>query len=141
MSLGMLMIPIVELIRLEEHNSFGTFGVLKINKSVFCVTLEPADRLNAQNVSSIPAQQYICYRHNSPTFGKTFRVTEVPERANILFHPGNTINHTAGCIIMAEYFGKLKGTRAVLNSGKTFENFMSIMSDIEFFHLTIREVY
>ena len=31
---------ILELIRLEENDQFGTFGVLRINKQVFCVTEE-----------------------------------------------------------------------------------------------------
>lgn len=136
-----VMLPIVELIRLEEHDPYGTFGVLKLNKSVFCVTLEPPDRENVRNISNIPAQQYICYRHMSPTFGETFRVTHVPGRDNILFHPGNLVENTEGCILLAQHFGKLKGNRAILNSGDTFSNFMRIMKDIKFFHLTIREEY
>ena len=136
-----ILIPIIELCRLEEHNSFGTFGVLKINKSVFCVTLEPADKENAQNISSIPAQQYMCIRYKSLRFGKTFKIMNVPDRENVLFHPGNVAEHTKGCIILAEYFGKLKSQRAVLNSGKTFDHFMEIMEDVGYFHLTIHEIY
>ena len=137
----MVFLPIIELIRLEEHSSFGTFGILKINKSVFCVTLEPSDRENVKNTSSIPAQQYICCKHLSPKYGKTFKVMEVPGRSNVLFHSGNLAKHTRGCILLAQYFGKLKGNRAVLNSGNTFDQFMGIMKDISFFNLTIREVY
>jgi len=37
------MLPIVELIRLEENFQYGTFGVIKINKQVFCICLEPAE--------------------------------------------------------------------------------------------------
>ena len=138
---GLLRIPIAELIRLEEHESFGTFGVLKLNKAVFCVTLEPPDRLNAPNVSSIPAQQYICTRTKSPRYGETFKVTRVPGRTAILFHAGNDVDDTEGCVCLAEHFGKLRGNRAVLNSGATFKRFMQIMEGIQFFHLTIREVY
>ena len=137
----LLMIPIVELLRIEEHNSFGTFGILKLNKSVFCVTLEPPDKLNKMNKSSIPAQQYICRRHKSPSFGVTFQITNVPDRSNVLFHPGNLVENTQGCILLAQHFGKLKGQRAVLNSGVTFDNFMNVMHDVGFFHLTITEHY
>lgn len=132
---------IVELIRLEENHDHGTFGVLKINKEVFCCTLEPPDILNAQNVSSIPAQQYICERYNSPNFGNTFKVINVPGRSSVLIHAGNIVQHTKGCIILGQFFGKLIGDRAVLNSGKTFKSFMSIMNGVDEFHLTIREVY
>lgn len=136
-----VMVPVVELIRLEEHDNFGTFGKLRINKSLFCDTLEPSDRENKPFVSSIPAQQYICYRYDSPKFGETFRITNVPGRDLICFHAGNVVEHTEGCIILGQYTGKLKGQRATRNSGKTFEAFMGVMKDVSFFHLTIFEKY
>jgi hypothetical protein len=133
-------VNIVELIRLEDSYD-GTFGVLKINKEAFCVTLEPPDNLNSREKSCIPAQQYVCNRYKSPTYGDTFIVQNVPNRSGILFHPGNTRKDTAGCIIVAQHFGKIKGFRAILNSGETFKEFMEIMKDERHFHLTIKEVY
>ena len=135
------MIPIIELIRLEEHNSFGTFGAWRINKSVFCVTLEPPDRLNKPFVSSIPAQQYICKRIKSPKHGETFRVMNVPDRSNINLHAGCDMEDTEGCILLGQAWDKFKGNRALLNSGNTFRNFMQIMEGVKFFHLTIFERY
>ncbi len=128
---------IVELIRLEESES-GTFGVLRINKQVFCCTLEPADRENQVSVSSIPAQQYICRPVESPTHGGTFEVTNVPGRTHVLFHAGNVAANTEGCILLGEHFGKLKGERAILNSGWTFKEFLREVGR-EPFHLTIYE--
>ncbi len=133
--------PVIELIRLEENFEYGTFGVLKINKEAFCVTLEPADLLNKQNVSSIPAQQYQCVRHYSGRYGETFRVDNVPGRSAVLFHSGNRIEDTKGCILLARKFGVLHGDRAVLNSGNTFKEFMKKMEGIDVFHLTIKEAY
>lgn len=135
------MLPIVEIIRIEEHETFGTFGVLRLNKAAFCVTLEPADRLNAPNVSSIPAQQYHCRRHVSPRYGETFQVSNVPGRTGILFHAGNVAPDTQGCILLASEYGKLRGARAVLNSGRTFRAFMAEMAGRDVFHLTVREEY
>lgn len=132
---------ILELIRLEEDERFGTFGVLKVQKEVFCVTLEPSDKLNAPNVSSIPPQQYTLKRVVSPKFGDTFEVTNVPGRSAVLIHAGNVVGHTQGCIILGQHFGKMKEDRAVLNSGATFEAFMGIMAGQESAHLTIKEVY
>ena len=132
---------ILELIRLEENELFGTFGVLKINKQVFCVTLEPSDKLNAPCVSSIPAQQYKCVKIHSPKYGITYEVTKVPNRSNILFHPGNVIAHTQGCILLAQHYGKLNHNRAILNSGVTFQNFLKTLKDHDEVHLTIKEVY
>jgi len=130
---------VVEIVRLEESEE-GTFGILKINKEVFCCTLEPQDKANQTNASSIPAQQYICKRTVSPRHGDTFSVTNVPERLHVLFHAGNIDDHTAGCILLGQYFGKLKGNRAVLNSGITFEHFLEVLGK-EPFHLTIQEHY
>ena len=132
---------ILRLLRLEENYDYGTFGVLLINSQAFCVTLEPKDVLNAPFISSIPAQQYMCSRINSRQYGPTWRVENVPNRTNILFHPGNIIKDTEGCIILAQHFGKLKGDRAVLNSGVTFNNFMLMTRDRIGLHLTIKEVY
>ena len=133
------MTPVIELVRLESNTQYGTFGILKINKRVFCVTLEPPDQDNKENISCIPSGQYQCIRHTSPTFKETFLVTDVPDRSNILFHAGNTIENTKGCIILAQYYDKLKGNRAVLNSGNTFKSFMHLMKNYPGFHLTIQE--
>jgi len=131
---------ILEITRLEE-SSEGTFGVLRIDKQVFCVTLEPQDRENAPNISSIPAQQYICERCHSPSHGETFQVMDVPDRYGILFHAGNTDDATQGCILLGQYFGKLKQERAVMNSGNTFREFMRRLEGHSKFHLTIHEAY
>jgi hypothetical protein len=131
---------IVELIRIEENEKYGTFGVLRINKEAFCVTLEPADKLNASNISCIPAQQYTCKKYSSDKYPNVYQVMNVPGREFVLFHAGNTVSHTKGCIILGEYFGKLKGDRAVLNSGKTFQRFRDIIGQDDF-HLTITTHY
>ena len=131
----------VEIIRLEDNFKWGTFGVLKIDKSVFCVTLEPPDLLNKVSRSCIPAQQYECRKYHSDKFGSTFMVSNVPDRTVILFHAGNVVEHTEGCILTAEHFGKLGEKRAVLNSGNTFKMFMDELGNHSYFHLTIKESY
>ena len=129
------------LIRLEENFIHGTFGVLIIDGTVFCCTLEPPDQLNQTSISSIPAQQYICERYKSTNHPNTFQVMNVPGRTKILFHAGNFLNNTEGCILLGQYFGKLKNSRGTMNSGNTFKRFMEIMEDVDKFHLTIKECY
>ena len=125
-----------ELIRLEE-GPHGTFGILKISKRIFCATLEPRDMLNKKNISNIPApQQYICQLRDS-RFGLTFEVMNVPNRTGILFHAGNYVGDTEGCILLGQYVGKLRGERAIHNSGSTFLRFMERMKYVEEFLLTI----
>jgi len=135
------MMPIVEIIRLEENFQFGTFGALRIQKKVFCSTLEPPDVENVRNISSIPEQQYMCERHISPKFHETFLIKDVPMRDKVLFHAGNVVEHTKGCVILGRTWGVLEGNRAVLNSGNTFKAFMKVMKDHQQFHLTIIEVF
>lgn len=138
------MIPIVELIRLETSQE-GTFGVLRIQKQIFCNTLEPPDRQNAPDISSIPAGAYVCHRVESDHFGETFEVIDVFGRSLIRFHPGNWVYQTEGCILLGESTGKLRGrkgeSRAILNSGSTFRAFMDLMFQDEWFRLTIVEYY
>ena len=138
--INLKLIPTVRLLRVEE-SSQGTFGNLIICSQVFCVTLEPFDWLNEVNVSSIPAQQYQCIKIRSSRFGETFEIVDVPNRSHILFHAGNLVKSTSGCVLLAQYFGKLRGNRAILNSGKTFKEFLRIMKDVNTFNLTIKEAY
>lgn len=126
----------VELIRLDE-NEHGTFGVLLIDSYAFCVTLEPEDKDNKQNISSIPEGMYICKRIISPRYGETFEITNVPNRTHVLFHAGNVEEHTKGCVLLARKFGVLGEKRAILNSGNTFEQFMQKTKDINEFVLYI----
>ncbi len=132
---------VVEIVRLEEHEQYGTFGVMKIDKAIFCVTLEPPDFENEQRISSIPAQQYFCKPYNSPTYGWTWQVMNVPGRTYVLFHAGNRVKDTEACILTAEKFGKLYGDRAVLNSGETFKKFKKELYNEEVFSLTIHEKF
>ena len=76
---------IAELNRLEESQQ-GKFGYLKIDKEIFCITLEPPDELNVSNISSIPAQQYLCNPYSSPKYKDTYIIDSVPGRDYILFH-------------------------------------------------------
>jgi hypothetical protein len=133
---------IVEIIRAGTDKVHGTFGILKINKKCFCVTLEPPDRLNAANVSSIPNGQYMCHPYSSPKYGEVYKVLEVSGRKGILFHSGNIVKHTKGCILLGSSFGKLNAgkNRAVLNSGATFKKFREAIGKNKF-HLTISESY
>lgn len=132
---------IVELIRLSSMKQSGTFGVLLIDKHPFCVTLEPPDNENATGISNIPTGQYLCNRYSSEKYPSTFQVMRVYSRTKVLFHSGNRVKDTEACILLAQYFGKLEGDRAVLNSGSTFKKFMEIMQGIDEFHLTVSEKY
>jgi hypothetical protein len=135
-----MMEPVVEIVRLEESRE-GTFGALRLNKELVCATLEPQDRLNATDVSSIPAQQYRCLRTRSPRFGETFEVADVPGRSAVLLHPGNTRDDTRGCILLGTAWGRVPAGRGVTASRAAFKDFMDRLAGHDAFRLTIYEHY
>ena len=131
------------LVRIAENND-GTFGVLIDNLSSFtnvpfCLTLERRWQNNERGKSCIPAGKYVCMQVDSPKFGITFKVISVPGRSDILFHKGNIMDDTHGCIILGEQFEPLNGKNAVLSSGQAFTEFMYRTSGSNIFELLIRE--
>ena len=129
----------VSIIRLEESNH-GTIGVLRINTQVICCSLEPPDRDNKPDISCIPRGTYTARRVNSPKYGNTFEITQVPDRTHILFHPGNTVGDTRGCVLLGQSFGFLDGRRAVLSSKLAFQRFLEQTRDVDEFQLEIVEI-
>lgn len=142
-----------KIVHVEQDND-GTFGVFVLDNNAFCVTLERPDVNNAPKISCIPNGVYTCERVKSPLvlrlttaahkgnsslsiWDNTFEIKNIPNRSRVLFHSGNVVGDTEGCILLAQYFGKLKGNRAVLNSGVTFEGFMQYTKNINSFSLKI----
>jgi len=107
-----------------SYISDGTFGVLFDGKIPFCLTLEREWKNNEENISCIPTGIYICKRVDSPKFGDTFEVCDVPGRTHILFHKGNIEDDSHGCIITGEEYGEYKGKVAIKSSGKGFTEFL-----------------
>lgn len=128
---------VIEVIRLESTPE-ATLGVLKIQSKMFCVTLERPDLNNQKNISCIPEGVYLCQQINSPRFGKTYEVLNVPDRTHILFHIGNTIQNTTGCILLGQYVGKIGSERAILNSSNTHKSFLEKLSSVKTFALRIK---
>lgn len=134
---------IIEMIRVEESEQ-GTLSIIRVNKVVLGVTLEPSDHLNKANISSIPTGQYDVMPYSSAKYPHVYQVMDVPGRTKILMHKGNTRAHTLGCIILGAKAGYLRGDRkqrAVLNSGETFMRLEAILGWKEKAHLTITENY
>lgn len=131
----------MDIIRVVE-NAHGTFGVLIDydqygEPEPFAVTLERRWKGNLEDVSCIPAGEYVCRRVESPKFGETFQVMNVPNRAEILFHSGNKEKDSKGCIIVAEEYGVLDLITAILNSKRGFKEFMERLTGWFEFKLVI----
>ncbi len=140
------------MIRLTLHRVVtgdqGTFGVLLVDGRPFALTVERQWLDNMRGVSCIPSGEYNVMRcvaspeygyKNSPRFGDTFNIVNVPNRSKILFHKGNIDDDSRGCIIIGEQFGTLQGDTAVLSSRQGFAEFMSMLKGQNEFELTIKD--
>ena len=116
----------------------GTFGVLLDNSLPFCLTLERSWIFNFKGVSCIPDGNYTCRRVDSPKFGNTFEVTNVLGRSEILFHKGNLMMDSHGCIILGEQYEPIMGKNGVVSSGKAFEEFLKRTQEIDEFSFCIK---
>lgn len=139
---GIDVIPIIEVIRLQDDDTCGMLGVMRINKQIFCYTLEPPERGNQINISCIPEGQYPCERYFSSRFKRhLFRIQNVPFRTACAIHSGRHIRHTQGCILIGSSFEKLIFERQLSNSGQTLEKFMEVMDGFDRLHLTIKNQF
>ena len=130
----------VTIVRIHSSKN-GTLGVLLVDKMPIGVTGEQDWENNKRNVSCIPTGSYLCYRVKTPKHGNTFEVQNVPGRSAILFHKGNLpLEHSQGCVLVAEQFGYLNGKPAVLASANGYNEFMEKMEGVNTFVLTIIEV-
>lgn len=123
--------------RLVVCPSGEVLGVIeREDHSLVCKTLEKAwvdanhDGLSDKGVSRIPAGRFLGKRVFSPHHQRElFELVNVPGRANIQFHSGNTEKDSLGCVILGLTHGTLEGKPAVL-SGKLGEAaFMKELTD------------
>lgn len=127
----------VRMVRVEMSDK-GAIGVLLLDSVIFCYTLQPD--VNDPNRFYLPAGDYLCRRFHGEKWKDTFEVI-VPGHTALLFHPGNIEEESKGCTLLGETTGKLKGDRAVLNSGATFKAFMDYAKDVVSFPLRIVDCY
>lgn len=130
---------VLELIRVGRSPR-GTFGVLRNALVPFVLTLERPWIDNQVGLSCIPQGLYTCERVRSPKFGDTFEVTGVPGRSHILFHKGNTIEDTEGCILVAEEFSGTHEQPMIVSSERGYGEFMALLAGQSRFELSIVEV-
>ena len=115
----------IRLVRITTGED-GTFGVLLKDDVPLCVTLELPWRDNQRDVSCIPEGWYQFRQVDSPRFGDTFEVRDVPGRTNILFHAGNTVEDSSGCILLGLSYGfsHVKQKQGIRSSRMAMRSFM-----------------
>ena len=81
---------------------FGTVGEFELAGNggplLSGYTIELPWRGNAEDESCIPPGAYRAQRHDSPTFGPTYWLRDVPGRTEVLIHAANSPTDLDGCI-------------------------------------------
>ena len=103
-------------------------------------TLELPDLNNKKNISRIPAGKYNALIHNSPKFGKSLWIQNVPNRSEILIHQGNYHTQIKGCILIGQNHIDINndGLKDVTNSRKSMAKLMSQLQGLESIEITIK---
>ncbi len=130
----------LRLVRISEYNG-ATLGVLCVDGMPEFVTLEDAWRDNERMISCIPVGRYKVMPRNSPKFGRTWQVMDVPERDHILFHAGNTHKNTNGCILLGLQYGTIENDMAILASRSAFHKFLDLMAGVKQAELVVIDSY
>ena len=104
----------------REYRMTCVLGTLKIGDTAI-KTLERPWLNNEPNRSCIPEGTYRCdfmECSNSGKYRRVWHVQDVVGRTEILFHTGNLIEDSLGCILVGLSHGYLSGREAVLSSRK-----------------------
>lgn len=110
----------------DDHVTLGMLQIQGIEHDPI-YTLERPWIDNVQNVSCIPKDGYLVTKYDGYKFKDVFQVTGVPNRTAILFHKGNTVKDSTGCILLGLGAGSLHGQPAVLQSRDAMEYFKGLI--------------
>jgi hypothetical protein len=111
-----------EIVRLNVSSVAPTMGELRIEDVHFCWTLEDPWVDNRPNISCIPTGIYRVVMALSTRYQRQMpRLLDVPGRAGILIHPGNTHKDTEGCILV----GDERTADTILKSRPAFGHFLA----------------
>ena len=112
-------------LRREKSEDDGTYGVLQFPDGTSLMTIELPWYENKPRISCIPPGTYRCEIKQSPKFGASYEVKNVPGRSAILIHAGNSAGNvekgmkadSLGCILLGMGRGR-KGNQKVITGSK-----------------------
>lgn len=116
------------------YHPVGTLGIIRFDGEVFYSIERPWED-NKPNVSCIPQGNYEVGWRESPRFGETWHVKDVPQRTHILIHVANFAEDVQGCIGLGT---DLMGDKiAVASSRIAVERFEALTREYEEWQLKI----
>jgi len=115
----------IDLVRFY-YSDFGTFGNLTLPSGLQLATVERPWLNNRPRVSCIPVGVYTCEprRYNKGGYNAV-EVTGVTGRTHILFHKGNFVRNSNGCILLNSEHGTKGNECCGWGSAEAFEAFMA----------------
>ena len=114
------------------YTDIGTFGKITVDGQTL-YTVERPWINNAPTISCIPEGSYACQPRWYIRRGyDAVEVTDVPNRTHILFHIGNTMNDSAGCILVNSSLGFVHNMWAGIGSKVAFNTFMQTYGNTNF---------
>jgi hypothetical protein len=124
-------------VKLERfmYSDMGTFGVLSINNTPVCLTVERPWLDNQPNISCIPEGFYKLGLRDSGIVSRTtkgrhergYEVRDVPGRTYIMIHIANSMSDLKGCIGVGKRFGWMTNKLGVTTSAITFDEVMTAL--------------
>ena len=88
---------------------------------------------NQRSISCIPCGEYKCKPRRYYSGGyEAIEVTNVPDRSYILFHVGNFVHNSKGCILPNFWHGYVKNQARGYNSRAAFDLLMSFYGGEKF---------
>lgn len=133
----------MELILKRTYFNDATIGTLSIldEDNPIWHTLELPNLGNQKKISCIPEGVYSVITHESPTHKNVWKVENVEDRTDILFHIGNWASDTKGCILVGMSGGYIhqngKPAKAVRQSRSAFRNMKNVLGYPSSFQLLI----
>lgn len=127
----------------KDFREDGIFGELSDEDgNRIAVTLEHAYPVDKSYEPKLPAGEYACVRGLHRLEGMTrdfptFEITGVEGHADILFHWGNFTRDSAGCVLLGKSVQPSPTGQMIKDSKITFAKFMSLMTGINEFTLTV----
>ena len=132
----------MEILLIRTYHAAGVNGVLLLEGTELCKTIELPWKNNQPRVSCIPEGRYRLRWRHSPRFREHFEVMDVKDRKYILFHAGNDAGkELRGCIApVLQHTGEGKGSFSKAALERMKDRLYPLLDNGHTITLTIKKV-
>ena len=132
----------MEILLIRTYHAAGVNGVLLLEGTELCKTIELPWKNNQPRVSCIPEGRYRLRRRHSPRFREHYEVMDVKDRKYILFHAGNDAGkELRGCIApVLQHTGEGKGSFSKAALERMKDRLYPLLDNGHTITLTIKKV-